>query len=437
MKMRFPSSFKPLGELLQLRPRDLPWSILLFFLLSCGGGKQWQGDRSDPFDRSDDDLSPSFRLYHPASDSSVLFFRVSHEELLYTRNNASAPFEAELKVKVRVRDRNGQLLAVDSGYVRDEGKGDGGHTLGSLPLEWEEEVKRGRLDIRAKDTKRERETTGRLYFDRKGPNARQNFLPVHPKRRTPFFRNYFPKLERIGLRYERSDVREFHVRAYQRDFPLPPPPFASDGFHSFDHEADSLFSFSLDTLSDPVVPIPDSGFYHLQLDTSLGRKGFTLFRFREGYPNVKTVEAMLGPIRYLTSEEEFAELKEKEGAKAAVDSFWVAKGGSHERARKLIEAYYGRVENANRYFTTHVEGWKTDRGLIHIIFGKPETIERSSAGEKWIYGNGDGKMRLSFEFHRVENPFSTEDMSLERSSMYKRPWYQAVEAWRNGRIHSY
>ena len=55
-----------------------------------------------------------------------------------------------------------------------------------------------------------------------------------------------------------------------------------------------------------------------------------------------------------------------------------------ERARSLIKTYYSRVEKANEMFTSHVEGWKTDRGMISIIFILQAMLENQNA-EVWYY----------------------------------------------------
>ncbi|MFB6258329.1 MAG: GWxTD domain-containing protein [Flavobacteriales bacterium] len=408
-----------------------------FLLAACGDGTEWQKDPSDRFPVEDQGLDPAFRLYHASADSSLLYFRVSHDRLLYTRKSEGAPFRAKVKVKARVIGEEGKLHAIDSTFVQDEGKNDGGRSLGRFSLTWDPMVKKGRVHIETRDMKRGREVRERLYFDREGPNAKQNFLPVKPDKGEPYFKNSFSAGERVGFRYEREDPEKVLGRAYFRDFPLPPPPFAEDEFRRFDYEADSLFTIELDSAHYLEIEVPDSGFYHLQVDSGKGKKGFTLFNFQKGYPKVKTVEAMLGPIRFLTSPKEFQKLSSSDDLKGAVDSFWVARGGSHERARKLIEAYYGRVETANEHFTSHVEGWKTDRGLIHIIFGEPERIEKSKTGERWVYGDGNEIMNLNFEFERVDNPFTNKDLSLDRNGMYKRGWYRAIEAWRNGRVYSH
>ena len=43
--------------------------------------------------------------------------------------------------------------------------------------------------------------------------------------------------------------------------------------------------------------------------------------------------------------------------------------------RAMIE-YYSRVSYANEHFRHFIEGWKTDRGMIYIIYGPPNYVDR-------------------------------------------------------------
>ena len=58
---------------------------------------------------------------------------------------------------------------------------------------------------------------------------------------------------------------------------------------------------------------------------------------------------------------------------------------------ELMEEYYSRVDYANKNFGHYMEGWKTDRGMVYIIFGIPNNIERhpfdmdAKPYEVWTY----------------------------------------------------
>lgn len=404
----------------------------LFFLTSCGGNERIQETRAKYFRELE--LDPDLRLFHPSGDSSFLYFRIPHDGLLYTRPHKQEAFTARVKVTVELRSED-KLRTVDSTFLEDEGKDPDGSSVGRATLTPPSELEQGRLVVKVKDMERGRSVRMRMPFDRKGKNASQNFLPVK-KDGEPFFKDHFPAGKTVKLLYRKGSPERFQARYYEGDFPLPPPPFDQSGFRSFDFEADSLFGIEADSGGGLSLEVPEKGFYHVQADSSLDRRGYTLFNFSEGFPEVRTVKSMLGPIRYLTSKEEFERIEGNEDLKEAVDSFWVNLGGSKERGRELIASYYDRVETANRHFTSHMEGWRTDRGLIHIIFGEPRRIEHSARGEEWIYGEENDIMNLHFEFEYVSNPFSLNDMSLSRQRMYKSSWYRALEQWRNGKVYN-
>ena len=56
-----------------------------------------------------------------------------------------------------------------------------------------------------------------------------------------------------------------------------------------------------------------------------------------------------------------------------------------------MEEYYSRVEYANKNFSHYQAGWKTDMGMVFILFGSPNNVERhpfdidSKPYEIWSY----------------------------------------------------
>jgi GWxTD domain-containing protein len=60
------------------------------------------------------------------------------------------------------------------------------------------------------------------------------------------------------------------------------------------------------------------------------------------------------------------------------------------RNEKML-AYYAKVEYANKTFKHYIEGWRTDMGMVYIIFGPPNNVDRhpfdidSKPFEVWSY----------------------------------------------------
>ena len=105
----------------------------------------------------------------------------------------------------------------------------------------------------------------------------------------------------------------------------------------------------------------------------------------------KAIEQMI----YITNRDRINELLKIEDEQAKYEKFmefWRAKDptpGTEEN--ELMDEYYGRVEYANQHFSTYQEGWKTDMGMVFIILGPPNNVERrpfnydTPAYEIWEY----------------------------------------------------
>ena len=262
--------------------------------------------------------------------------------------------------------------------------------------------------------------------------TRNDFLFTN-RRNEILFDNYGNISDSLNIAFKDPAVKTMWCKYYKRNFSLPAPPFSFDIKSEFDYTPDSVFQVSVND-SFPIV-FPEPGFYHLQPDTTK-KGGATIYRFEPGFPNVSTPQHLLESMRYLTSKKEFEEMRKSVNLKAAVDNFWLARGGSEEKTRALIRKYYGRVQDANKYFTSYTEGWRTDRGMIYVIFGAPSTLYLSAESETWIYGTPNSTLALNFFFTKVINPFTPNDMTLSRAPIYESNWYRAVETWRQGRAYN-
>ena len=121
------------------------------------------------------------------------------------------------------------------------------------------------------------------------------------------------------------------------------------------------------------------GVYQFKLDTN-SAEGLTLVTL-ESYPKIQEVKQMIEPLAYLTTTPEYDALKKSTNQKLAVDNFWIDKAGNVDKARELIKVYYNRVFFSNFFFTSYKPGWKTDRGMIFIIYGPPQQLKYHPPGE--------------------------------------------------------
>lgn len=378
-------------------------------------------------------LHPEFQVYHLSESVSRLYFRLNPEEFIFTRMGDEGTYKAVINISFALYTSLQSKSATDTGSFRleriqtDTSKYASGYCDFKTP-----QLLDYILDINLYDRNRNTFTKRLITIDKNNPNTRQHFNLTNELGQ-PIFRNYIEKNEKLWLSLRDTSLKKLFVHFYQRDFPLPLPPFSIDPPKPFNAQPDSAFSL----ISNGNVPIKFSkeGFYHIMPDT-LSKNGITLFCFSEGFPRINSQINLLQPLRYLTSKKEFEDLFNNKNIKKSIDQFWLTAGGTPERSKALIKNYYGRVQEANTYFSSYIEGWKTDRGMIYIIMGAPKFVNRTASSETWIYNKNNHQPSATFTFYKVGNPFSDNDYGLSRSLIYENLWYNAVKQWKEGWIYN-
>ena len=119
-----------------------------------------------------------------------------------------------------------------------------------------------------------------------------------------------------------------------------------------------------------------------------------------------------------------------------MDNFWLKRENNEAKSRELIRIYYNRVVYSNLYFTSNKEGWKTDQGMIFILFGPPSRIQMTGSGESWYYYAKRKSSVVEFRFDRNHDAFSDQNMIWRKTSESQLYWNEAVRSWRNGKVYS-
>src|SRR5688500_9793242 len=168
-----------------------------------------------------------------------------------------------------------------------------------------------------------------------------------------------------------KDTGEWIVSYYDDNFP-PAAPAYSEALARVSRgmAIDSVYHVR----GDQALTFAAKGLYLLQKDTT-SLQGFA-FRAEEDYPQYSKIVNLSGPLIYISTRQESERLALAKGNKKAFDRVVLTIASDTERARLLMRSYFRRVELANRYFTSYKEGWKTDRGMVYIIFGKPDEVFR-------------------------------------------------------------
>src|SRR6202162_3748322 len=89
-------------------------------------------------------------------------------------------------------------------------------------------------------------------------------------------------------------------------------------------------------------------------------------------------------VTYIISPEErtaFLQLETNEEREQFIEQFWLRRSSNPDLPdNDFKEEHYRRIAYANEHFASGIPGWKTDRGRIYIIWGKPDEIESHPTG---------------------------------------------------------
>jgi GWxTD domain-containing protein len=89
-------------------------------------------------------------------------------------------------------------------------------------------------------------------------------------------------------------------------------------------------------------------------------------------------------VIYIITDEEraaFKQLSNDEERDNFIEAFWQRRDPTPDtEENEYKEEHYQRIAYANEHFAAGVPGWRTDRGRIYIVFGKPDEIESHPSG---------------------------------------------------------
>lgn len=109
-------------------------------------------------------------------------------------------------------------------------------------------------------------------------------------------------------------------------------------------------------------------------------------------------------VAYIITDEErkaFKKLQTDEEREQFIEAFWRRRDPDPDTdVNEFREEYYERIAYANQHFASGIPGWKTDRGRIYIMWGKPDEIESHPSGgqyERPSYEGGGSTSTYPFE----------------------------------------
>jgi|GEM_PF-1476768 GWxTD domain-containing protein len=369
----------------------------------------------------------SHTLLHTDDSSSLLIFEVDMNKLKYIKNKGSGAFSARYSVAYQVYPDITSNTVADSSTV----------TYSDSLLFGTFHRKTHQVAVATPNS--EVSFLHVIFSDRHAARSFNAFYEVRKSDSDPY--NYLVKNESGTIHYH--PYKRYYDRyrfAFRDDLSIPlaaefydisgagiaPPPFAEES-----HNDSGIFHKEAGLLEQGILHTAGKEGLFIIKKKHQEKGGMRFLSKNTTYPAPGNVKGFTGPLRYITTNKEYLALKHAVDKTAATEQFWIDATGSYDRAFERMATYDQRVTNANRFFSSYKEGWKTDRGMIYIIFGWPDRLLKYEQQEKWIYSDGATGEPLTFIFRNKMFSYPVKDFFLERNEKYRIPWYEKVENWKN------
>ena len=398
-----------------------------------------QGQMASLYNPSRLSLHPDFSIFHQSSNFSVLYIRAYPSELRFNQTNEEFEYRALLRVKYELmgldEEIDGEGAILDSASVvyklreRDE-RAPAFFASLNIPIR---QGNRYLLKVETVDLNRGSMGLKYLYVDKTNPYSPQNYKVVSTYSGYPKFMRFFLTGEKFNVQYRDRNVDSIYVDYFRLSSELPRPPITATSDYTMNYVPDTSLAFPMIDTVDYDLRL--EGMYNIKVDREQ-EEGLTLFNFGGSFPDVKTPKELMEPLFYLATLTEYKDLRTKPNRKLAVDDYWIRLGNSLEKSRELIRIYYNRVIYSNLYFTSNKEGWKTDQGMIFILFGPPARIQMNGSGESWYYYARRKSKVVEFRFQRQQDAFSDQNMMWQKTTDSQMYLNEAIRSWRNGKVYS-
>lgn len=328
-----------------------------------------------------------------------------------------------------VRDRiaSGKVDISSQNTILNEGK-----ILLNFEIPRPKNLPKGLLLTEIFDVETSKKSNNDLIIDFNGQRLNDRFGVFVNEFSMPTFKNYISKKDTFQIKSVIHQTKELYLIRYNNEFEAAQSPMAT----SIRPAIKSLETKEIIKINtNSPISLPNEGLYLAVEDTNATKNGFGFLIVDERFPRFTRPEKLTKPLIYISSSQETKAVNDNKDAKQALDRYFLTiTGGNQMVSKKIIKTYYHRIEDANRLFTTYKEGWKTDKGMVYIVLGPPNKVQRSRDREVWMYAQSQNFSEIIFTFNRKPNQFTENYYELVRYPEYQAYWYPFVEAWRTGNV---
>ncbi len=216
---------------------------------------------------------------------------------------------------------------------------------------------------------------------------------------------YSPKNQALHLEYQIKDKNNNVVFTEYKDVDL------AKGLNSYRNKFENI-SFSLGVYTLTISIRDEDWKVVVSTEKKMRSKIY-------GFPDsITDLEKAVDQMTYIATSSQMDSIKEVENFDQMLlrfNKFWKSKDPSPNTIiNEVFIEYFRRVAYANEHFKHYFDGWKTDMGMIYIVLGPPNSVDRhpfdydSKPYEVWDYYDINKRFifvdETGFGDYRLVNP---------------------------------
>ncbi len=410
----------------------------LSFIISCST-RTYDASRKSPSATRNPDahlLHPQFKVFHKDERSTCIYFKLYTGELTYLTDKKTKKELATLRVRCLLRTE------VEGRDILDSLD----RTLKIEKVDHQKEVvsrliishlKRdfSYADIAMKDYASGRECRHYVRIDNRKNGNGQYFLSMQASNGKPLFRTYLRNADTILVKNNYTSSRQLFVDRYTFDFPPAYPAYLEEG-QATETTLQRQENFTCEKRGDNFLFTAKMPGIYLAKTKPEEESGMLKVRFSGSFPLLVSAEELLEATAYLLDSADYQRMKTSGNMKLSLDRFWLqAAQNNKDKAKNLLRVWYNRAVYANYFFTSYKEGWKTDKGMVYMLFGTPSEIRYGDDMQKWIYKHKQDNKNLVFYFEQQKKSIAPNDYVLLRSKKLKPIVEKCINSWKSGSIY--
>ena len=170
-----------------------------------------------------------------------------------------------------------------------------------------------------------------------------------------------------------------------------------------------FFNESLFIPSNQINSLKNDFTIYLKQNGDSDKKNISFSKYKTGISKyISNIDLAIKQMKYILENDEYkqSDKKIRNDKEKLFYTLWKKRDPTPDTEyNELMDEYYKRVAYANENFDGWQSGWETDRGMVYILFGPPDQVERTNSSM------ANSTLYQIWTYHKVNKQFVFKDQN--------------------------